>query len=78
MMTDIQKMINDLVKKGFNLRQIAEAIGESRQAVQNWRNKGTQPMLKPGLRLTSLWAKECYTKDNPGLLMDLIKNLGIV
>ncbi len=31
-MTDIQKMINDLVKKGFNLRQIAEAIGEIRQA----------------------------------------------
>ena len=26
-MTDTQKMINDLVKKGFNLRQISEAIG---------------------------------------------------
>ena len=53
--TDWSLIINDLVKSGLKINEIAEKIKVNRINVQNWRNNSNEPLFNNGLSLLMLW-----------------------
>lgn len=52
------KIVNDLIKLGFSIGDIANAVGFDRQKIERMRRNGTSPKFEDGELLIQFWLEE--------------------